>query len=796
MITHVKLNNWKSHENTSFQLGEGTNVLVGPMGSGKSAALEGITYALFGTLPAVKNRTIKLENLIKNRPNEEDSTEVEVGFVAPDGDEYRVKRVIERGKGTTYAEIRKEDGTLIEKPQSTRVTEHVSRLLELDYDLFERMIYAEQNRLDYFLTLPPGRRKESLDELLGINKLENARKSAITIINRLRDRRKDREEDVKELQEDEEIASLSQLEDKLKELKKDIKYLRNEEKKLKPKIRDVKKKMKNFEELESKIQELEKKIAETNASIRASNQQIQEVKKELGKDAEVAIKKLEEKQGKLDEKRAKIDEKLQKTKSRYESCSSRASELTGKQSTIKQQISELLQKIESKSKTKEELQELQPEKVVRELEELDKQQKEINKKITVADTRMKEINQTLDELQKAETTCPVCERPLTEEHRKGLLKKKSEEADLLKKERRKLEDKYSNLDKDIQRVQELKDKVEELKGEAKDLRDLKKELRKQEELFESINSEVEKAEKSRDKAKKDLEKIEGKTEELRENQETIFRKIQRRKNLQERQKEKKKLEDKNQRLKKELQKFEDEYDEENARKLNQNYEDLILKNKGIQTEISGMKKLIGEKEKRVKSARKKKERLSWYTTEVKSLKQGIRSLNKVKNALAESQTTLRRQIIGTVNRVMNNLWEEIYPYRDFPGIQLAIVKRRGVSDYELQLRDRSGNWASVEGVASGGERTSAALALRIAFAEVLIPHLSWLVLDEPTHNLDSEGIETLSLVLKKRVPKIMNQLILITHEKRLESAVSGYLYRFQRDKSEGKPTEVQAVPAS
>ena len=172
MITRVKLKNWKSHRDTELRFGDGTNVLVGMMGAGKSAVLDAITYALFGTLPAVQSRRIKLEDLITSRPKPLGRAEVEVNFVAPDGNEYIVKRVVERGSGTSLSELRKATGELIESPSSGRVNELVKSLLELDYDLFERAIYSEQNRLDYFLTLPKGRRMESIDELLGINKLE------------------------------------------------------------------------------------------------------------------------------------------------------------------------------------------------------------------------------------------------------------------------------------------------------------------------------------------------------------------------------------------------------------------------------------------------------------------------------------------------------------------------------------------------------------------------------------------------------------------------------------------------
>jgi hypothetical protein len=45
--------------------------------------------------------------------------------------------------------------------------------------------------------------------------------------------------------------------------------------------------------------------------------------------------------------------------------------------------------------------------------------------------------------------------------------------------------------------------------------------------------------------------------------------------------------------------------------------------------------------------------------------------------------------------------------------------------------------------------------------------------------------------MRERLPEVVRQILLITHEERLESAVSGYLYRFQRDKSKDEPTRVE-----
>ncbi|MCK4405748.1 MAG: hypothetical protein KAV43_04505, partial [Hadesarchaea archaeon] len=73
------------------------------------------------------------------------------------------------------------------------------------------------------------------------------------------------------------------------------------------------------------------------------------------------------------------------------------------------------------------------------------------------------------------------------------------------------------------------------------------------------------------------------------------------------------------------------------------------------------------------------------------------------------------------------------------------------------------------------------------------PSLSWIVLDEPTHNLDEEGIQELARVLRERLPEIVQQILIITHEQRLEEAVSGYLYRFSRNKDADEPTKAERV---
>ena len=138
---------------------------------------------------------------------------------------------------------------------------------------------------------------------------------------------------------------------------------------------------------------------------------------------------------------------------------------------------------------------------------------------------------------------------------------------------------------------------------------------------------------------------------------------------------------------------------------------------------------------------------------------------------------------------MSVIWTNLYPYKDFISISLNIDE----GDYVLQLQERSGKWINVEGIASGGERSLAALALRIAFSLTLAPQLKVLILDEPTHNLDAKAVEELARVLRESVSEFLDQVFIITHDERLEEAVTGKVYRFERDKEKDDFTKVVEI---
>lgn len=793
MITRVKLKNWKSHKETELDLDEGTNVLVGIMGSGKSAVLDAITYALFGTVPSVKNRTITLDDLIRNRPVEEDSAEVEVQFVTPGGEEYIVKRVLERGGGTKFAELREGDGTLVNKPKSTAVTEDVVSLLRIDYDFFERMIYAEQNQLDRFLTLSPRQRRKRIDELLKINKFENARKNTSTLINRLDDRREEKQKDIEELREDEDIDSLPSLEKELEETKSEKKELEEKKEEIDPLLEETKEKLQEFEDFREKIEGLSKQIESVNGRIETLKQQIKKATEKLGEEIGTDLETLKQRKNYFEEALEKSKEEIKNLEEEARSYTAEASELKNKIENLKKQIDDLEEKIQEKKEKKKELDEINLSKVKNELENLEKKLEEWKNERSKLKAKTESLKDSIEELRKAGSNCPVCDRPLSDELKSELIQEREDELDGLKQEISVSEERVSELEKDISERKEVIESAKDLESDVKDLDEIKDKLGEMREDLEDKEGKIEEVRSEEDMIRGKLEEAKEEVEQIRNQYQDIKNKIKMKKELRESKQQKNKSLEKRKDLEDKLEEKKSEYDEEKIEKLKEKRDNLIKKQEHFKTRLEEIRKLIKQRGKLVENVRKKKKTLEKREVKVEVLKESISSLQKLRKAFTQTQTSLRRQIIEAVNSMMGEIWEDIYPYNDFQEIRLSIEERREISDYELQLRDSSDNWVPVEGITSGGERTCAALTLRISFAVVLAPGISWLVLDEPTHNLDSEGIETLAEVLRERVPRIVKQLILITHERGLESAVSGYLYRFSRNKDRDEATQIERV---
>jgi exonuclease SbcC len=759
MITRLALENWKTHESTEFEFGKGTNVLVGPMGSGKSSAMDAISFALFGTFPSHNQKKLKLDDMIMNKPERKASAKIVLSFKV-DGKEYTVKREITRGKGQTSAEIRLDD-RLIETANQ-RVNERIADILRINYDLFSRAVYAEQNNIDYFLEIPKAKRREKIDELLKIDKFESARKNLTTVNSRLAERINDKSASIENQQDTGEIPELEKAVD-------------NEAKALERKEVSLLTKKKDREMAEANYNEILKKrsaFAELDGKIKEGKGRVETFEEKLKSYGEVRVNE--------EELKTRIKRKMEERKELRG-----ALDLRAKREAERDTLRALLESHEKNiAEFDSILKELRydknaPARFKECAEGLEKVKETLEKTVTnynSVNLRLAEIEESIRNLKTGAEKCPTCDAELDEDKVREILEKR-------KIEKGKLDKQGQELEKDIARFGELRKRLEK---ELEELRNAMNNLEK----AEWANKEREKRLKEITPTKQNLEVILKQLESIKiEKSEEILEKEV--KELEELlyyfiyKKELEKARFETDKLKRELEKL--GFKEEDEKRAYDKFKELD-KDLAVQVqECKNLSDLIVEKRKRLENLKKIRDEVEKGKKEIEFLGKKIDSFEILQHGLEKVQGMLREEFTAETNLALTDIWKKLYPYVDYVNLKLSVDE---AGDYILQLQRRDGLWINVEGTSSGGERSIACLALRIALSLVLTQNLSWLVLDEPTHNLDRRAIKELSVTLREHLPKIVDQIFIITHEEELESAASGYLYRLERNKEEDEPTKI------
>ncbi|MEM5772702.1 MAG: AAA family ATPase [Candidatus Aenigmatarchaeota archaeon] len=788
MITRVELKNWRSHLDSRLEFSSGTNILLGTIGSGKTSILDAICFALFGTFPALQTKKVKLDEIIMNRPVEKNKAEVELHFQL-NGKNYSVRRVIERGKGTTYSEIR-EDGKLLESPNAQRVNEKVEEILKVDYDLFSKAVYSEQNALDYFLTIPKGQRMKKIDELLGIDKFEKARNSSVTLTNRIVDRKLGIESSLSQIDEEELKNNLLELKEVIsklslekEELKKNLEKIESERKKIEQELLELKKIKERIEILKREERGKESALEETLAAIKSTEEATRGFSKE---GVERAIREVEDL---LNKKEFELKQK----KDYYEKIFSEISQAESKIKFLNEdKISKLKPALEEKIEIKKDLDYLLSitgENIEEQLERNKENLEKISSEISATNTLINDLNSFIQHLSSPENKCPVCESILTQERKVLLIKQKQEQL-------KKLQDKLADLlmskqsaFENLKKIEDAAKRIGEMYIQVKDLEDIKKEIEDSEKTLNQLSDFLNKARENLGQAKREIDEIE---KEIRESEskkrryEVLLVQLQ---DLEDRKKRSEEIKKDIEEIKAKIKEEETKLEGKDLVAIEESLKSKISKESEARTKLQSYDTLIQEKEARKKEQENKLKDLEKQKKEIQRLDKLIRDLEVFSLALEETQIELRNNFVEVVNLTMNKIWETLYPYRDFVSVRLNAEE----GDYVLQLQSREGNWVNVEGNVSGGERSIACLALRVALALALAPQLRILVLDEPTANLDARAIAELSITLRERIKEFIDQTFLITHQPELEDAATGSIYRLERNKDENEPTKVVKI---
>ena len=793
LISEVSIKNWKSHKDSKFEFSDGVNAIMGIMGSGKSSVMDAICFALFGTYPALNQRKLKLDDLIRNKPTQEQKSELYVKFQAGN-DEYSVLRVIERGKGTSKSRLEK-NGERIEGPNAQRVTEYVEKVLKINYELFVRAVYSEQNQIDYFLSIPTGKRKDKIDQLLGIDKFEVARKNLYSISSSLLLEAQSKKETASSIFDVIDVDTLTRLETEIQKEETEIEELGKE-------LREAKS---LAAEAEKRVQEMEKnqKIAsEISSKIERLTGQAEALRKGL-KESSQGIPR-EEIERELEGKHEKIRE-MADLKESFEKFSLKKAGLSATSDVLRDELNIIGKEIGAAKISISSLEELKSIGI----EAFEKTNEEIALKeslevITQEISNLRDIekvreslaeNEKLENRLKVETEyarhfledietsddCPLCKTQMSgktkesveSEHRAKIIASESEFS-LINAEQEKLVKELDILTEKMEKLEHLETTQESIQeGKRSELKILEMYLRKR----ETVEAEIERADSAlaeiNTKLENVLEMLEkngaSKIETEIKNLEKTLEAVRREESLTEISKERDPLIEELERL---------GFSRDAYRSATEEKHGCIISLERLSASVRSLEEILSQKKVQIKSLENKRKLQETQLKDAEKMTELTDALELYKTAIRKTQESLRKEFIIVVNEVMDEIWETLYPYQDITGARLLIEN----GDYILKVRTSTG-WTEVEGKISGGERSVAILALRIAFSLALAPTLSWLILDEPTHNLDTNATDELATALRERLPKLIKQIFLITHEERLESAVTTYLYKLERDKN-------------
>jgi exonuclease SbcC len=799
MITKVRLKNWKSHEDSELKFAPGTNGMVGIVGSGKTSVLDAICFGLFGTFPTLQNRKLKLEDVIMKKPSAKDNAEVEVFFTVG-GSDYSVKRMVEKRRGTSYSEIRK-DGRMLESPATKNVTAVVEKNLKVNYELFSKAIYSEQNAIDYFLTLGKGQRMKKIDELLMIDRFEKARANAVKMTNKIIERRIGMQGSVERTDVAETKAALAKLKRSISDFDAEKSQLRRKLDRVAKKKSDAGSEVEKLREVRSSYEKLMREDSALESSISATLGIIERVEKSLkeiegeykegGEDVDVST--ISEAMERHAESIEELRDSLRSKQAEYESMQN---ELTTSKTNIsflrREKIARLERDFDEKMQVKEEIQRMRSLTGDDVSERIDNNRLALQKligEIEAARVRTGDLKEQLEKLSDVEGVCPVCGTSLSEEHKAEIVSEKMEELDALKEKIGKARKNRITTEEKIRQLESAARKLEEMLKDISDLEEVKQELEKSRHTLahhaqsvDALGGQLQSLKEDMDSMKEQLEAATTSRQKL----DIVSRQIS---DYEEHKKGVAELRQKRRKLKAEIAKLEGGASEGMLEETEQLLRDLSVTEKEAEMRMGSLDDLMAERSARVTEYERALESVSKSQKDIERLDRLTKDLKVFTEALKQTQSELRKEFVVAVNLTMNQLWQTLYPYQDFIGVRLAVEG----GDYVLQLQERTTSWVNVEGVASGGERSIASLALRIAFALVLAPNLRILFLDEPTANLDSNSVKVLATTLRERISEFMDQCFIITHDDAFEEAVTGYAYRLERDKSKDSATNVVQI---
>lgn len=675
-LKKIYLKNIRSYEEQEINFPEGSVLLSGDIGAGKTTVLLALEFALFG----LQRGILSGSGLLRNG---KDNGIIKVYAEVADKN-ITIERTLKRNKDSVVQDTgfltidndKKELSATELKNCILQLLNYPPEFLTKTDILYRYTVYTPQECMREILTEKSDVRTETLRRVFGIDKYKALINNVNIFLSKLKETIKNKEGQVTEL--------------------------------------DSKK---------NSLIESEKNIADLHSQLDA-----------IKREHELAIQKLKDKKDSLVKIEGEIEElnkirtEIARKKSEFEGVKEQLSETVEHLRVLEGQIYEM----------KDSLKDVKTETIQSIESALTQQQNEINRLQNLYTTIEKKISEfkakksEKEELAKGITKlsiCPVCRQNVSAEHKHDfIMKNESESAEITAELNR-----YTKMcSETIEKLEASKNILKELQAREKGMSVLKINLHRLEEKEvenNKTNESKERLQTRHDNLGKEIDLLVDKLKAMSEIENTY-------KNLQA------------------------------IVEIAQNEEKKIaIKKAQIEKEIEGIENLTKILSKEIGDMEKIKENLSYLS----------KMRNWLQDKFIQLMNAIEQEVMAKVHTDFLQLFREWFGMLAI-GLSVRldesftpIIESQG---YELEY-----------GFLSGGERTAAALAYRLALNQVINGLMSRIrtkdiiILDEPTDGFSSEQLDKMRDVLHELKA---TQIILVSHEAKIESFVDSII-RFRKE---------------
>lgn len=721
LIKEIHIKNIRSHEDFVFKPHlTGVTSINGVNGSGKSTIVNSFSWCLYGTkFSGQKNKTFIRDGV--------DAKEKEVSvtsYILVNGEEYKIKRKLLDNKGTCECNVfKKKDEEYIKEagPAVSHTERYIRELLGIDEKGFLSSIFIQQKQVDQIISASAKERSIIIEKLTGILALTKSIDLA--------------KEEYKTLQK---AANLINVEDDSEVIKKI-----NTEK-------DTINELRNFlnngkkdydllkEQIEIKNQELEEEDKKQEIKNQLTQEYIQ-TKSNISNYNKVIDENIKILENNKKNKKVKVLQNEDELKEKQKELNTKIKTETDKYNYVKSVLLSLEEKINKKNILDLEL-------LIEEtIEYIQKLEKDIEDKTTeklVLKTEITHNNQLIKALKNNDASCPICGSPIEEEFQslEDLVEKTKNKKEHFKNIEveivsltSKLNEEKNNLNIYNQNLVFKKEKEEALLL----YKEKEKELKKLEKIIKKIDTELSVVNNHLSEINLHKEAI-SLTKEIEQNV------IEYTNRLNEEKEKKKQLEIKKNELnaldKKSYKVLKDDTLNEN-KKFNDLKTDLLQKKQQFMYSKEKYENLILDKN-RIDKAKLEYDKLM---TEISVYVKMIKLLTEFKKERILNSVPMITDIASDIFMKFTN--------NDFLKLELN-------DKFEVIVQTKD-NIIRPVGLLSGGELSTAAIALRIAISLFLNNEdQSLLILDEVLVSMDDERTQN----ILETIAEITNtQLIFIAH---------------------------------